>query len=297
MPPDPPVARDSQEFTLSSGGILGYAEYGLDTAAPIFYFHGTPGSRLEGRLWAEHAAATGARIIAIDRPGIGLSSSDAGKRFLDWPQAVAELAQHLGLNQFSVLGMSGGAPFVLACAKSMPTTQIRSVGIVAGQGPASLGTGGMMIGKKIFVFVASWFPSFVDWVVPRVARDPNIFAQSIIEKMAENSEGDKACLEDDRLKTRLVAMLKESLRQGGEGLAHEGKQTMGSNWDFEIQDIHYEGIKMWYGDQDKICPAEMGGKIAERLKHAELKVFPGEGHASIAVNHGREILTELLSTW
>ncbi|KAI9857797.1 MAG: hypothetical protein M1813_008048 [Trichoglossum hirsutum] len=289
-----PVARDSQKFTLSTGDVLGYAEYGLERASPVFYFHGSPGSRLEGEFLAESAVAAGARIIAIDRPGIGLSTFREGRKFLDWPRAVAELARHLGIKRFSLLGMSGGAPYVLACAKEVPAARLRGVGIIAGQGPTSLGTGGMTAGKKFMMFMASWMSSVFDWMLSRAARNPDSFSQLLLEKLSQYSEQDRVCLKDDRVKNRLIAMVKECLRQGGGGLAYEVRLAVGMYWDFELKDVHCK-VKIWCGDQDKICPAETGRIMAGCLERAELKVFPGEGHISVITNHGKDILAELLS--
>src|SRR5436190_19995009 len=100
-------ARDSQTFTLSSGDVLGYAEYGVGSGKPIFYFHGWPGSRLEAAFVHDAAIAAGVRLISVDRPGIGLSTFREGRKFLDWPATLSELVQHLGIQEFSVLGVSG----------------------------------------------------------------------------------------------------------------------------------------------------------------------------------------------
>ena len=71
---------DSQTITLSDGRKLGYAEYGDTDGSPIFYFHGFPGSRIEARLMNDPAAARNLRLIAVDRPGIGLSDLQPRRR-------------------------------------------------------------------------------------------------------------------------------------------------------------------------------------------------------------------------
>ena len=69
--------RTSQQIKLKDGRMLGYAEYGAPEGKPVFYFHGWPGSRLEWLAFdagAAVAAELNARIIAVDRPGTGLSA-------------------------------------------------------------------------------------------------------------------------------------------------------------------------------------------------------------------------------
>ena len=44
-----------------------------------------------------------------DRPGMGRSDFQPGRRIVDWPNDVLELATALGFDTFAVLGSSGGA--------------------------------------------------------------------------------------------------------------------------------------------------------------------------------------------
>ena len=104
---------ENQTFTLADGRALGFAEYGNPNGKPLFYFHGHPGSRFEARYLENSETA---RIIGVDRPGLGLSTYKAGRKILDWPDDIAELANSLGIARFAVAGFSGGGPYALACA-------------------------------------------------------------------------------------------------------------------------------------------------------------------------------------
>lgn len=64
-------------------------------------------------LVAESAHRIGLRIICPDRPGIGLSTFDSSRTLLDYPSQIAQLAKHLGLESYRVMGGSGGGPYVL----------------------------------------------------------------------------------------------------------------------------------------------------------------------------------------
>ena len=59
-------------------------------------------------------------FIGIDRPGMGLSSVDKKRSILDWAADVERFADCLGIDKFSVIGYSGGAAFVAACAYAIP---------------------------------------------------------------------------------------------------------------------------------------------------------------------------------
>ena len=66
-------------ISLRDGRRLGYAEYGDPDGKPVFFFHGLPGSRRQRHPDNSIAIKLGARIIAIDRPGYGLSDFQQGR--------------------------------------------------------------------------------------------------------------------------------------------------------------------------------------------------------------------------
>jgi len=63
--------------------MRGYAEYGPAGELPLFLFHGAPGCRLAvPEMWPGDPPAV--RVIAPDRPGIGSSTFQPGRRLTDW---------------------------------------------------------------------------------------------------------------------------------------------------------------------------------------------------------------------
>ena len=119
---------------LPTGRRLAWAEFGAAAGVPIIYCHGFPGSRLEPAFADRTASSVGARLIAIDRPGFGASDACPGRTILGWPDDVRDLADHLELDAFRVLGVSGGAPYALACAYRLEP-RVHSVALVSGLGP------------------------------------------------------------------------------------------------------------------------------------------------------------------
>ena len=96
----------SRTVTLRDGRTLAYAEYGSPSGRPLIHCHGTPSSRVAGALIFDAAMATALdiRIIVPDRPGMGRSDFQRGRRIVDWPSDVQELTAALGLETFAVLG-------------------------------------------------------------------------------------------------------------------------------------------------------------------------------------------------
>src|SRR5712691_11240822 len=119
---------------LASGSSVAVAEYGIATGAPIFFCHGWPSSRTMAELTEGAARELNLRIISPDRPGIRDSSFHAGRKLLDWPPLLAELADKLRIDQFRMLGISGGAPYAFAAAWAMPE-RVRAISVVSGAAP------------------------------------------------------------------------------------------------------------------------------------------------------------------
>src|SRR3954452_9092954 len=93
---------------LRSGARIALNESGDLQGRPVLFFHGWPASRLQGAGFSVEAREMGLRIIAPDRPGVGLSTPQPGRRLLDWPPVVHEIAEQMALSRFLVLAVSGG---------------------------------------------------------------------------------------------------------------------------------------------------------------------------------------------
>ena len=123
-----PDEGDSDTLLLPDGRKLGYAQYGSRTGRAVLLMHGHPASRLEGAHLHDLGLKLGARIIAPDRPGSGLSSPQPGRTLLDFPKDLEHLADHLKLESYGVLVRIAGcfrASSTQRAYKGMGTGSIR----------------------------------------------------------------------------------------------------------------------------------------------------------------------------
>ncbi len=95
---------------VSRGRKLEVREYGDPRGHPAFFFHGLIGSHHQASYVADEAKRAGLRLIAPNRPGVGESQFVERKTPLEAVPDVEELAEALRLDEFSVIGISGGAP-------------------------------------------------------------------------------------------------------------------------------------------------------------------------------------------
>jgi len=213
--------RAASVLTLKDGRRLAYAEYGDPQGKPLFFFHGMPGSRLEGKLADPAAKKLGVRVIAADRPGYGLSDFVPRRTFLDWPADVVALAGALGIERFAVAGVSGGGPYVAACALKIPE-RLAAAGIIAGVSPFDVpdATVGMSQGNRFLFGLARRFP----WLVrPPIAlmgmlarRFPDRMMRTMIRSMPEP---DQAALADPQMLAIFKKDSVEAFRSGSRGAA------------------------------------------------------------------------------
>ncbi len=126
----------ARQVTLSDGRTLGFDEFGDPEGSPVLFFHGFGSSRVVRHPDDEIATELGARVIAVDRPGIGISTRQPNRRVTDWPRDVVELLDRLGIERCSIVAWSGGGPYALACGWQTPE-RVQVIGLISAPAPLS----------------------------------------------------------------------------------------------------------------------------------------------------------------
>lgn len=273
-------ARD-QTMQLRDGRTIGYAEYGIPAGKILLYFGG---SRLEAEMLAQPARQAGIRLIGIDRPGMGLSQFQEGRRLLDWPADVVEIADHLQIDRFAVVGLSGGGPYALACAYTIPN-RLTACGIVSGVGPVRM---------RIFQRLP-WLLTPMMGIMSRFFQNEEQGRSSLTRFTQSWPESDRKSLLASEIRDLWVASMVEAFRQGARGLTYDTLLGEGRPWGFKLEDIAFPSIYLWHGELDQDVPVVMGQAVAERLPYCKATYYPEEGHVSLIVNHREEIVTTLMT--
>jgi pimeloyl-ACP methyl ester carboxylesterase len=288
-------AASDRWITLRDGRRLGFAEYGDPHGRPLLYFHGFPASRLEAALTDEAAARLGIRIIAPDRPGIGLSDFQLGRLIGDWPADVAELAAVLGLGRFAVLGVSGGGPYSLACAAKIPE-RLSAVGIVGGLGPLDKAgaTRGMSLLSRFFLQLFRRAPGAGRALFALAARLSRHSPERLFTLFTANAPApDQELLARPAIRGIFLASLGEAVRRGSGGGARE-LYLYTRPWGIDLARIRAT-VDLWHGRLDATVPMVMGESLARAIPCCQSRFLPDEGHFSLPLNHLEEILRTLLA--
>lgn len=281
-------------ITLSDGRTLAYAEYGDPLGKPLFFFHGVPGSRLF-RPPDEITTRLGVRLIATDRPGSGLSTYQPGRRILDWPADIAQLADHLGIDKFYVAGHSGGGPYTSACAFALPG-RVLGAAILSGAGPAdAVKTLNTMTPLNRLGFTIGGSTPWPLWrlLVWVMYRKGHANPAYLFERGArDRPQADTEVLNVPGVLELNYASQSEALRQGTRGFALETRLLV-RPWGFCLEEIRVPA-HIWHGTEDVDTPIAMGKAVAARMPGSHLNILPGEGHM-LLFPHWEEILTQLTS--
>ena len=285
------------DFTirLRDGRTMGAAMVGPSDGFPIVHCHGSGSSRLEVKLFAAKASAQEVRLIGLDRPGIGRSDPKAGYRLLDWPDDVGEVADQLGIERFAVEGISAGGPYALACAYKIPY-RLTACGLVSTVSPPNFirraGTGWM----RAMWWMGAQFPWLLRLYVPLVQRlmgsDEASIEKYLVRYGKRLGAADQKLLSVPETRKLLVQAMAESFRQGGEAGLEEALSGV-CPWGFQVEQVTFEKLFVWHGEQDRIMPVAPVRLLAQALPHCTATFYPDEGHFSTIANHVQDIWSRL----
>jgi pimeloyl-ACP methyl ester carboxylesterase len=283
--PDP----NSNILRLPSGRTLEYHTYGPTSGFPVLYIHGTPdsGATLSG-FETRLAHRLNLRWIAPERPGIGESTFSPGRSVLGYPADIRALIRHLGIEQFAILGVSGGTGYALACARAFSKEMLKGVGICAGVGPVEAGFQGQSV--LVSEVLSAWreYPremaAAIDASYVAAVQDPDdperlerLWKESLDSSFS--AEDRHVLLSGDAMNSAL-RVLRQVYKHGSAAHAEEVR-LMTQPWGFRLEDVGFEGVRLWYGELDTNTPPRMGRYMAERLPGAVYREFPGKSHYSI----------------
>ena len=283
------------QLTLPDDRRLGYATYGREEHWPILFFHGTPGSRHASHLAGLVASALDARVVALERPGYGLSDPLPGRRITDWPADVEAAVELLGINRFSLIGYSGGGPFALATAAALGD-RVASLAVVSGMGPLYSDHAEVQLGwrerlRRLAIARATPVVRLVAWRIGRqVRRDAEAFVR---RRAAESPEADRLHMERPEIRAVMQQDLMEAYRQGGDATAREF-QLFARPWEIDLGAID-QPMQLWHGTDDHVVPIWLADAVAQAIPHAQQRYLSGLGHL-LLLDHMDGIISHLLGT-
>ena len=277
---------------LPDGRRLGVAEYGDPRGIAVLAFHGLPGSRRQRHPDDSIAAALGARMVHVDRPGFGRSDAQRARTLLDWTADVRHLCDALALDRVRIVGVSAGGPYALACAATLGTRVLRTA-VVSGVGPP-----GSMPRASVPALVRAGFALAprARWTIRPFAaaaaglarRAPERYLAAVAARM---NAADREILARPAVRAMFAADLREAFAQSSAAFGRD-LAVIAASWPFDPARIA-SPLALWHGNEDRMVPHAGAEMLAREIPHAELHLVAGAGHF-LAFDRWHEILAWLL---
>jgi pimeloyl-ACP methyl ester carboxylesterase len=234
------------------------------------------------------ALEKGFSIIAIDRPGIGLSVFRPGWTVLEFAQEVEALTTSLGIEKFGAIGISGAGPSLMATAFLLPH-RLRFVVDLACAMPLYADPGSVKklgtldrLYAKAGTRMPLWALQIPFWLLgftQKVLRSPKIFARMFSSSL---SRSDKQMFTIHDLQYLLNKDFITLFKQGTKGAAYDA-MTVYQPWGFKLSSIEYP-IEVFHGADDKFVPLSFSQHLRDQCENVTLNITEGAGHFYWLVN-------------
>ena len=251
---------------MPDGSSVAWAEYGHPHGAPLVYFHSQGGSRYEARLLHDAARDAGFRLIAIDRPGIGLSSYRRLSGHSAFAVIVRAVLAELGLEQAGLLAWAGGAPFALAFACEYPDA-VKAVNLLS---PLPARPAAETLSARLALAI-------MRGLICLRHKLPDGRTDQYWKRLRDTlCYVDRKQFDNPRISGILREDAGEAVRQGSRGVAQDCAMSF-RGWDFRPETI-FVPVHLWQGSADNFsvpCSAE---RLQALLPGAILHSIARQGH-------------------
>lgn len=277
---------------LKDGRDVSYVTSGKGKRKAIF-FHGHPGSRHQISFLTAHVDTHDLEVASFDRPGYGNSSPESDSTHpLDLSEQVAALADELGWKKFHLIAVSGGGPYALKCA-SVLGKRVLSAQIICGLGPLHEKELRKHFRRRLYgaMRLALMLPSPLlhGFVQNRLQA---LFTRTKAgTKPVFMNNGDFALIGSSEIKPQLRASLEAAFRQGVEGSKRDIRAFL-APWQVDWAAISCP-VVFTHGLDDQLVPWQFSEALAARIPGARFVSFKNEGHYTLPIMRGSEILKEI----
>jgi pimeloyl-ACP methyl ester carboxylesterase len=210
---------------------------------------------------------------------MGRSDPKPGRRLLDWPLDVLEVAGHLHIDRFGVVGASGGGPYVLACASEIPDrldfaavlgswAPVHGTHLAWEMAPLDRFFSRLSGGLPWLFYIPFWF---LGMAAQRLS--PQAFLRSLGSSM---SDPDRRLAKEPSVAAFYAHDVREAFQQGVRGPADDAI-LLYQAWGFVLDDIRIP-VRIFHGREDRFAPYAFAEYLHARIPHSILHDYSGEGH-------------------
>ena len=283
---------DFSTLHLTSARKLAWSEFGSADGLPVVFFHSSGSSRLEAKLFHEHAQRAGIRLISIDRPGIGRSDFNFSSTPEPFARDLLELLDQLRLEKVSTLTLGHGVVYALALAQLAPSR-------ISGQ----ISLGAIPCGPLLTARKTGHLKSLMHRGLASLVRH----GWSLRERLERNSqEGyietlrrelcsfDQRALNSSELRRTILSDRREAFLQGSRGVAQD--ESIGfAPFDYQLADLSLT-VEFWQGRDESYQLGRSAFLLAAELPEGRARTVSRQGGYFFFLEHSAQILDDLTKT-
>lgn len=284
--------------TLQDGRRIGWSIYGDPDGDTVFWFHGTPGARSQLPHDAgDLAVERGLRIVTVERPGTGDSTSHVYGRIVEFADDLRQVADDVGADEFGVVGLSGGGPYLLSVAHELGDRM--KVGVVLGGIGPTRGQDSIVSHTLLLVPAAAALEQVRAPLIEGLRRLIHVvtpLADPAVDLFFSLMPGDRAHMTARPLDRRqFTADMIDANERSGLGAAINDLILFGRHWGFELRNIKVP-IVFYGGSSDVIVPYLHAERQSKRVAGSRLRTYEGRGHFA-GYTSPADILDDLREIW
>jgi len=236
----------------------------------VFWHHGTPNIGAPPEPLFAAASQLGICWVSYDRPGYGGSAPYRDRDVASAAADVWGVADALGIDQFAVMGHSGGGPHALACGALLPE---RVLGVVSVAGLAPFDAEGL-----------DWFAGMAASGAAslRAAAEGREAKESYEASADEETDPGFVPADLDALEGEwswFIGVVRAAMENGPGGLIDDDLAYV-APWGFDPAQVVAPTLIL-HGGRDRVVPSSHGEWLARRCPSAELWLCPDDGHISV----------------
>lgn len=288
------VKCDRQYYFGKPEQRLFVQEWGPEDKPPVLLVHGFLGCSEHGRLMSQSPLWNSFRLIAMDRPGYGKSVAQPEMTPLQFASQIGNLLERQNIQQFSVISVSGGAPYSMAIAYLM-RNKIRKLTSIGGIAPVTV---------QNFRFMN--YQQKKAWILRNLVPEPVLKAgvhhfwkagMQNLEKVFTTerdsfSSEDKKVFGDPVIGPEIYQTMVSAISGGPMGILGDMK-TFSRPWGFKLNQIECP-VTLWHGTDDEIVHFKFAEDMKRRLPNARLNFVEKQGHYSLLMNCRDQIISDIL---
>ncbi|KAK9851693.1 hypothetical protein WJX84_006502 [Apatococcus fuscideae] len=312
------MSSDASFLSLPDGRRLCYHLRGCpDSLHQIFYLHGVLSCRLEVLGTSQEVLQeVKARLIGVDRPGYGQSDPHPKRTAHSFSRDLLCLANHLSLDNFFVIGCSGGGPYAWAALHHLGP-RVLGLLTLSGAGPASMLTGEERLRlhegheqgglpeftrKMVHGLLASqtalwWVHTLVG--ASLVYRFLEHVMANVLDKMAPV---DAACIREQHPEYHPQIVAQALAQRPAAAAAFLEDLDIGmTSWPWDISQLAPEqtrNVHLWHGHGDKQVPPVFSEAYHRLVPSSKLHLIDSGGHFAFYMGSQatqRQALSQLIA--